>query len=130
MRDNVDLLVKGYYHDWDSLWTRRDNELDGSGQLTGNLITVSDKEYWGYEDYGLNLVADIAGGRGLDYSVGFDHQRYSGKDDVLLIDDDTEHVNAVFAQVRSNEDLLEIPAWHWACVTTSPPVKGKLQCGT
>ena len=105
--ESVELFVKAYYHEWDSLWTRRDNELDVAGQLTGNIVQVSDEEYWGYEDYGLMSVAEIKGGGGLDYSLGFDHQRYSGRDDVLLIADDTEEVNALFGQIRTNESLFE-----------------------
>ncbi len=107
LSDTAKLLVKAYYHDWDSLWTRRDNELDDMGQLTGNIVVVSDEEYWGYEDYGLTVIGEFDGPSGFDYSLGFDHQRYSGRDDVLLIADDTEDVNAVFAQVRTNADLME-----------------------
>ena len=107
LSDDIDLYVKGYYHDWDSHWTRRDNELDDNGQLTGNIILVSDEEYWGYEDYGVTAVTDIRTQHGLDYSLGLDHQSYSGRDDVLLIADDTEDVNAAFVQVRTSRDLLE-----------------------
>ena len=107
INDNVDLFVKGYYHDWDSHWTRRDNELDANGQLTGNVITQSDEEFWGYEDYGLTTVARIQTNHGFEYNLGFDHQRYSGRDDVLLIADDTEYVNALFMQVRTTDDLWE-----------------------
>lgn len=107
LTEQMKLLVKGYYHDWDSLWTRRDNELDGSGRLTGNVLLVSDEEYWGYEDYGVTVVGEVGTRHGIDYSVGYDHQRYSGRDDVLLIADDTEDVDALFAQVRTNSDLME-----------------------
>ena len=105
--DNVDLYVKGYYHNWDSQWTRRDNELDANGNLTGNVVVVSDKEYWGFEDYGATTVAEFRSDHGLEYSAGYEHQRYSGRDDVLLIKDKTEHVNAVFGQLRTSDDLLE-----------------------
>lgn len=104
--DNIDLYVKGFYHDWDSLWTRRDNELDDDGELTSNIITTSDQEYWGYEDYGLTAAAEFRSDHGLEYSLGYDHQRYSGRDDVLLIEDQTETVNAVFGQVRTSETPL------------------------
>jgi len=107
LNDQVKLLIKAYYHDWDSLWTRRDNELDSAGQLTGNILLVSDEEYWGYEDYGITAITEIESNRGFDFSIGYDHQRYSGRDDVLLIADDTEYVNALFAQVRTNSDLFE-----------------------
>ena len=43
---------------------------------------------------------------GFDYAVGYDHQRFSGRDDVLLIADQTESVNAFFGQVRTNESLM------------------------
>ncbi len=105
--DNVDVYVKGYYHDWDSHWTERDNVLDGSGNLTGEVDVVSDAEYWGYEDYGLTAVADVRTGRGVDLSLGYDHQRYSGRDEVLLIEDRTEKVNALFAQLRTDDTLFE-----------------------
>ena len=107
VNDSIDFFVKGYFHDWDSHWTRRDNELDPNGQLTGNVITVSDEEFWGYKDYGLTTVARIQSNHGLEYNVGFDHQRYSGRDDVLLIADDTEDVNALFTQVRTTDALWE-----------------------
>jgi len=107
VNENVDLFVKGYYHEWDSHWTRIDNELDGMGQLTGNFVVRSDKEFWGYEDYGVTAMTSITTDHGLDYEMGYDHQRFSGKDDVLLIAQKTEHVNAVFAQARTNASLLE-----------------------
>ncbi len=103
---DVDFYIKGYYHDWDSHWTRRDNELDVNGALTGNIIVISDAEYWGYEDYGLTAVADLRSSHGVDYSLGYEHQRYSGRDEVLLIDSQTERVNAFFGQVRSSEDTF------------------------
>jgi len=106
LSDKSDLYVKGYYHKWDSYWTQRNNELDISGDLTGNVLVVSDREFWGYEDYGLTAVADVRSSAGIDYSVGFEHQRFSGRDEVLLIASQTERVNAFFGQVRTSEDLL------------------------
>ena len=104
--DNVELFVKGYLHQWESHWTRFDNELDGAGNLTGNIITQSDREFWGYDDYGLTAMTQIQTDTGLDYAVGYDHQRFSGRDDVLLIADQTESVNAFFGQIRTNESLM------------------------
>lgn len=106
LADNAELYIKGYYHDWDSFWTRIDNELDDDGELTGNLITVSDEEFWGYEDYGLSTVGELRADYGLDYSLGYEHQRYSGRDEVLLIEDRTEKVDALFGQMRTSETLL------------------------
>jgi len=104
--DNIELFVKGYLHQWDSHWTRFDNELDGAGNLTGNIITQSDREFWGYDDYGLTAMTRIQTDRGFDYAVGYDHQRFSGRDDVLLIADQTESVNAFFGQIRTDDSLM------------------------
>ena len=55
---------------------------------------------------------DFYGGRspGVSQNIqlvaGVDHQSYSGRDDVLLIADKTEAVNAVFLQARSTDDWL------------------------
>ena len=104
--DDVELFVKGYLHRWDSRWTRIDNDLDATGNLTGGRVVLSDREYWGYDDYGLTAMARIATGGGFDFALGYDHQRFSGRDDVLLIADRTESVNAWFGQIRSSEALL------------------------
>ncbi len=106
LSDDVDFYVKGYYHDWDSYWTSRENELDLNGNLIGNVVVVSDREFWGYEDYGVTAVADIRSSHGFDYTLGYDHQRYSGRDEVLLIDSQTEKVDAFFGQIRSSDTLF------------------------
>ncbi len=49
--ENLDLFVKGYYHDWDTRFSETDN--DGAG----GLDVISDKEFWGFKDYGANLLA-------------------------------------------------------------------------
>ena len=107
INENVDLFLKTYYHDWDSWWTRRDNQLDASGNLTGNINVKSNQEYWGYKDYGLTSMVRVRRDHGLEYAFGYDHQRFSGRDDVLLIADKTESVNAVFGQIKTSETLLE-----------------------
>ena len=105
--ETVDLFVKGYSHSWDSYFSRFDNELDGAGNLTGNLLTVSDNEFWGYEDYGVTAMARVRSESGLEYAFGYDRQEFSGRDDVLLIADRTESVDAVFAQVRAGEAVFD-----------------------
>lgn len=107
VNEDIELFVKGYLHTWDSHWTRFDNELDGTGALTGNLITVSDREFWGYDDYGLTAMARVSSNGGLEYAFGYDRQEFSGRDEVLLIADRTESVDAVFAQIRAGEDVFE-----------------------
>lgn len=93
------LYVKAYYHDWDSWFTRFDNDLVNPGQV----ITIDDHSFWGYEDYGLNAMGRFTVSDSMQLVAGFDHQSYSGRDDVLLIADRTEGVNAAFIQVRSLE---------------------------
>lgn len=101
------LYVKAYYHDWDSWFTRFDNDLANPGQV----ITVDDHSFWGYEDYGLNAMARFSVAERMQLVAGFDHQSYSGRDDVLLIADQTESVNAAFLQVRSLEGRFPERGW-------------------
>jgi len=100
------LYIKAYYHDWDTRYTERFNELDANGQLTGNVNTIYDHAFWGYEDYGLNAMAEFNLHAGFEYVLGYDMQKFSGEDDVWRIGDRKETVNALFAQVRTTPDLL------------------------
>ena len=104
--DNIGLFVKAYSHTWDTDYTRIYNVLDDSGAVTGDLRTVNKDTYWGYEDYGLTAMTRVETGGGFDFAAGYEHQRFSGSDDVLLIADQTESVNAFFGQLRTNESLL------------------------
>ena len=104
--DNIGLFVKAYSHTWDTDYTRIYNVLDDSGAITGALRTVNKDTYWGYEDYGLTAMTRVETGGGFDFAAGYEHQRFSGSDDVLLIADQTESVNAFFGQIRTNESLL------------------------
>lgn len=98
--DDSGLFAKAYYHDWDSWFSQFENDLDNPG----GVITVDDRSFWGYEDYGLNAMARIRMNDSMQLVVGLDHQSYSGRDDVLLIAERTESVNAVYLQVRSAEN--------------------------
>lgn len=93
--------AKGYYHRWLSHFTEFDNPIGA----TGTLDEVNNDDAWGYKDYGLNALAQLGLGRWLDSNVGYDYQSYSGSDAVLVIDEKTEHVNALFAQLRTSERL-------------------------
>ena len=95
-------FAKAYYHDWDSYFSQFDNDLANPG----DVITIDDRSFWGYEDYGLNAMARFGVSEAIQLVAGVDHQSYSGRDDVLLIADRTETVNAVFLQARSTEDWL------------------------
>ncbi len=106
--ESLGLFIKAYRHDWDTQYTRIYNMLDDSGNVTGELRTVNDKSYWGYDDYGLNAMAKLSPGNGpLEYVFGVDHQSFSGSDDVWRIADQKEDVTAVFTQLRTTSRLME-----------------------
>jgi vitamin B12 transporter len=105
--DWAQLLVKGYWHDWDSRVTSIHNVLAGG---TGPIIAQSDQGnnvYWGFEDKGINALAKFTPGGPFEYLAGYDYQTYSGKDDFLLIAEQEEEVHAFFGQLRSTPDLIE-----------------------
>ena len=95
-------FFKGYYHRWDSYYSEERNVI----AQPGTSRTMSDREFWGYDDYGANLLAKLTPQRGLEYYAGYDFQNYSGEDEVLLIAPNTERVHALFGQVQTNHDLL------------------------
>ncbi|MEQ1759947.1 MAG: TonB-dependent receptor [Vicinamibacterales bacterium] len=97
-----DLFFKGYYHRWDSGY----NEQRNIFAQPGTLQVISTDEFWGYRDSGVNVLARFAPDRRVEYFAGYDLQRYSGEDEVLLIAPNTEVVNAVFGQVRTTRDLM------------------------
>ena len=103
LTDNMSLFVKAYYHNWDSYWT----EIHNDPANPGNFITIDDASFWGYEEYGVNAMAKIHIHDKVEYVVGYDHQSFSGRDDVLLISDRKERVNAVYFQARSTDDLFD-----------------------
>ncbi|HXC57947.1 MAG TPA: TonB-dependent receptor, partial [Steroidobacteraceae bacterium] len=89
--DQVQLFVKGYVHDWDSHFVED--------------VTNPSAAFWGFKDYGVSAAAQLNLTRGLQYDVGVDYQRYHGRDEVLLIEGLTEKAQAVFAQLRTTDDL-------------------------
>lgn len=100
--ESFGLYLKGYYHAWDTFIDRYNNVIGSPG----SVVQTSDNVYWGYEDYGLNLLSKFAPGNGLEFYAGWDYQNYKGRDDVLLIDEQTEQVHAPFFQLRTTEDLF------------------------
>lgn len=100
--DSTKILAKAYYHNWDTRYVRLYNDLDNPG----SLIVKSDNSFWGYEDYGVNFATEIQGDQYLDYTLGLDYQKFSGKDDVLLIGKETESVKSVFAQIATKASWL------------------------
>jgi vitamin B12 transporter len=107
VNDEIGLFVKAYQHYWDTDYTEIFNTLDASGNVTGDLDVNYDHAYWGYEDYGLNAMAKFEPGGNFDYVLGFDHQNFSGYDDVWRIGELEEEVNALFGQMRTTPELWE-----------------------
>jgi vitamin B12 transporter len=100
--DEFKFYVKDYYHWWLSHYTEFDNVIGSPG----TLATIDDHDFWGYKDYGINLLTQIAVNRGFEYLAGYDFQNYTGRDAVLVIQQQTEHVNAFFGQIRTTPDLI------------------------
>ncbi|WP_139792197.1 TonB-dependent receptor plug domain-containing protein [Henriciella litoralis] len=95
--------VKAYWHDWDTEYTTINNVIGSPGQT----VTVDDRTYWGYEDKGINILGKYKTSMGVELVGGYDFQQYSGRDDVLLIEEQEEKVHAVFGQVRTTEDMFK-----------------------
>jgi vitamin B12 transporter len=95
------LYVKGYYHWWDAYFSQKNTNLANLSQP----IEISAREFWGFEDYGANLLAKLSPGGPLEYLAGFDYQHYTGQDDVLLIAREAETVQAPFAQLRTTGEF-------------------------
>ncbi len=103
-RDDVQLSVKGYFHDWDSVYSTVNNT---PGDPSAPPVIVDDLTYWGYRDYGVQALARLNLHKGLEYQLGYDFQNFRGRDDVLLIAEQTEKVHAFVAQVRTTDELFE-----------------------
>jgi len=102
--EQVQLSVKGYYHDWDSVYSTVNN-VPGNPSAPG--VIVDDLTYWGYEDYGVSVLARLNLAPGFEFDLGYDFQNFNGRDEVLLIAPQTETVHAFVAQVRTTDDLIE-----------------------
>jgi outer membrane cobalamin receptor len=107
----ADVLVKGYWHDWDTDYTTIRNNTDPATGAITSVSIVDLGTYWGYEDKGVNALAKLRPHKGIEYVVGYDFQQYSARDDVLLIAEQEEEVHAVFGQIRTTEDMFENAAF-------------------
>jgi len=103
LSDRLVLYVKGYWHDWVSHWTRKNNVLSG-GLPTGATVFAPNAALWNFDDRGLNLLSEFHPTDNVTALFGYDFQRYGGRDDEFLIGQLTESVRAPFAQLR-----LDIP---------------------
>lgn len=100
--DRLALFVKGYWRQWSSTNTL----LLSNPGAPGATITVFDKAFWGYKDYGVNALGRYDLARGVQAYFGYDLQKYGGRDDVLVIAQHEEEVNAGFGQLRVTPDLI------------------------
>jgi vitamin B12 transporter len=105
--DSVDFYVKAYYHDWDTEWDDIRNDIGPGGMLTGTQTVEYENAFWGFEDYGVTALISMHASDAVDFSVGYDFQRFWGNDEVWLIDDKTEKAQAVYGQIRSSESAFE-----------------------
>ncbi|MFT3725823.1 MAG: TonB-dependent receptor [Hyphomonadaceae bacterium] len=101
--DQFSFFAKAYYHWWDTRFT----DIRNTEPPSGTLITVSDNDYWGFKDYGVNLLGQYKLNPDVTLLGGVDYQNYNGEDEVFLIDKKTEDVVAPFAQVRWDLDVLK-----------------------
>lgn len=100
-RRTAQLFFKTYYHQWDTQFTERRN-VAGSPGLSRYS---SNGDFWGFKDYGANLLAKLTPTKQVEYFAGYDFQNYRGRDDVLLIAPNTETVHALFGQIRTTPAL-------------------------
>jgi len=107
--DWAQILVKGYWHDWDSTYTTIRNQMANAGAGPGiaGQVTTDLDTFWGFEDKGINALAKFTPGGPFEYLVGYDFQQYSGKDDVLLIAEQEEDVHAFYGQLRSTDQFIQ-----------------------
>lgn len=101
--EQAQVFLKAYLHDWDSVYSTVNNVPGQPGQT----VTLDDSTYWGYLDQGVSLMARLRPHRGFEYELGYDFQTYEGRDDVLLIAQQSETVHAFIGQVRTTDELFE-----------------------
>ena len=107
--ENFDLYVKGYYHDWDTVYLDLRPTVNPDGSL-GGIFTVNDGEMWGFDDLGVNVLGEYRVNDSVALVAGYDFQTYSGYDEVFLIAPSSESVHAPFAQVKLDFGALSLAA--------------------
>ncbi len=100
---DFDFFAKAYYHWWDTRFT----DIRNAEAPNFPFRVVSNREFWGFEDYGVNLLGQYALSSSVTLLGGVDYQNYTGEDQVFLIAQQTEDVVAPFAQVRWNVGVLD-----------------------
>ncbi len=100
--DRLQLFVKGYYHWWRAHYT----EFDNDPSAPGGIDVVDDHDPWGFVDRGVNAMARVRPTPGLDLYLGYDFQNYSGSDAVLVIDQHSESVHALYGEIATGPELF------------------------
>src|SRR5262249_47707265 len=103
MGDNIDFFAKAYYHWWDTRYTEINNTIPQSSSLD----VISDRDFWKFEDYGINLMGQVKLSDRMTFIAGVDYQNYNGEDQVFLIGQQTEEVVAPFVQLRWDLDVFK-----------------------
>ena len=100
--DRFSVYLKGYYHNWSTWYDTTYNDLGSPGAID----VLYDHAFWGYKDYGLNALGKLDLARGLEAYFGYDLQRYGGRDEVLVIQQQDETTQAVFGQLRLTPEMV------------------------
>jgi outer membrane cobalamin receptor len=102
VNDRLSFYVKGYYHKWHTTYDTEYNDL----AKPGTIDVLYHDAFWGYEDYGVNVLGKLLLTKGVETYFGYDVQSYGGRDDVLVIAQQDETTQAGFAQLRLTHDLI------------------------
>jgi outer membrane cobalamin receptor len=102
VNDRLSFYVKGYYHKWHTTYDTEYNDL----AKPGTIDVLYHDAFWGYKDYGANVLGKLLLTKGVETYFGYDVQSYGGRDDVLIIKQQDETTQAGFAQLRLTHDLI------------------------
>lgn len=107
LTDNFSYFIKGHVNLWDTYYIQKVND-DTNGIRTVKML--SDNNYWGFHDYGLQLEGKLNFVNASELIFGVDNQWFSGQDEQLLIAKNTATTNALYLQLRPQ--FSRVPDWH------------------
>jgi vitamin B12 transporter len=100
--DRLSFDVKGYYHNWSTHYDTVYNDLADPGKTD----VLYNHAFWGFWDYGVNLLGKYDFSKSLQAYFGYDLQKYGGRDEVLVIRQQDETTHALFGQLRATPGQL------------------------
>jgi vitamin B12 transporter len=100
--NKLSFFVKAYYHNWHTTYDTDYNDL----AHPGTLDVLYHDAFWGYHDYGVNLLGKYDIAKGVEAYFGYDLQMYGGRDEVLVIQQQNETTQAGFGQLRLTPELI------------------------